>query len=94
MLKGQKHSSDKFGLGFDKYDASKYVKPETAEPKNACMDKGKEVVVCENANIKPNVLVLKHSRLRSLPTYHHCGITGHIRPHYPQIHSQKPWIKN
>jgi hypothetical protein len=36
---------------------------------------------------------MKHSRARSLPTCHHCDVTGHIRPHYPQIHSQKPRIK-
>jgi hypothetical protein len=40
MLKGQKLSSDKYGLGFDKYDVSNiasfsktvFVKPKIAEP--------------------------------------------------------------
>jgi hypothetical protein len=91
MLKGRKHSSDKSGLGFDKYVASNIasssktviVKPKIAEPLDACVDKGKEVVVDESANIKPIVPVLKHSKKRSLPTCFQCGITGHIRPHYP-----------
>jgi hypothetical protein len=69
------------------------VKPEVTESQNACEDKGKAVIIfCENANIKPTMLVMKHSKSRSLPTYHHCGISGNIRPHCPQIHSQKPRI--
>jgi hypothetical protein len=28
-----------------------------------------------------------------IPTCHHCGITGHIRPNCFQISSQKPWNK-
>jgi hypothetical protein len=30
---------------------------------------------------------------QSVPTCHHCGITGHIRPNCFQIRSQKPWNK-
>jgi hypothetical protein len=30
---------------------------------------------------------------RSQPTCHLCGVSGHIRPHCPQIRTQKPWIK-
>jgi hypothetical protein len=58
------------------------VKSEVTEPQNACEDKGKTVVIvsCENANIKPAVPVIKHSNSRNLPTCHHCGIVGHIRP--------------
>jgi hypothetical protein len=29
----------------------------------------------------------------SIPTCHHCGVTGHIRPNCFQIRSQKPWNK-
>jgi hypothetical protein len=29
----------------------------------------------------------------SIPTCHHCGIVGHIRPNCFQIRSQKPWKK-
>jgi hypothetical protein len=32
-----------------------------------------------------------HKNCNSIPTCHHCGISGHIRPNYFQIHSQKPW---
>jgi hypothetical protein len=37
--------------------------------------------------------MMKHFKSRSLPTCHHCGVTGHIQPHCPQIHSQKSRIK-
>jgi hypothetical protein len=30
---------------------------------------------------------------QSIPTCHHCGIVGHIRPNCFQIRSQKPWKK-
>jgi hypothetical protein len=78
MLKWQKLSSDKYGLGFDKYDVSNiassktvFVKPKIAKPQNACVDKGKEVVVCKNANLKLAVCfkafqVKKSSYLSSL----------------------------
>jgi hypothetical protein len=29
----------------------------------------------------------------SIPTCHHCGVSGHIRPNCFQTHSQKPWNK-
>jgi hypothetical protein len=29
----------------------------------------------------------------SIPTCHHCGISGHIRPNCFQIRSQNPWNK-
>jgi hypothetical protein len=31
---------------------------------------------------------------QSIPTCHHCDVTGHIRPNCFQIRSQKPWNKN
>jgi hypothetical protein len=103
MLKDQKCSFDKTGLGFDKFAAFSsyiastfktiFVKLEIEEPQFANVDKHKEVIICENANTKHVVPIIKHSKSRSLPTYHHCGITGHIRPHCPQIHSQKSQIK-
>jgi len=103
MLKGQKCSSDKTGLGFDKSVSSSsnivstsktvFVKPEIVEPQVASMEKGKSVITCENANIKYVVLVIKHSKSRSLPTCHHCSIIGHIQPHCPQVCSQRPQIK-
>jgi hypothetical protein len=30
---------------------------------------------------------------QSIPTCHHCGVIGHIRPNCFQIRSQKPWNK-
>jgi hypothetical protein len=40
--------------------------------------KGKGNVICKNANHKFAENTKKHSKKRSLPTCHHCGITGHI----------------
>jgi hypothetical protein len=31
---------------------------------------------------------------QSIPTCHHCGISGHIRPNCFQIRSQQPWNKS
>jgi len=42
--------------------------------------KGKDNIVCKNANHISAEKVKQHSNKRSLPTCHHCGITGHIRP--------------
>jgi hypothetical protein len=40
--------------------------------------KGKNNIVCKNANHISAEKVKQHSNKRSLPTYHHCGIIGHI----------------
>jgi hypothetical protein len=42
-------------------------------------------VICYNANHNSAENVKKHSNKRNLPTYHHCGITGHIRSKCPQL---------
>jgi hypothetical protein len=103
MLKGQKCSSDKSCLGFYKFAASSshiastsktvFVKLEMLESHGACLDKGKNVIGHENTLIEFDLLVKKHSKYRIMPICHHCGITGHIRPHCPQVHSQRPRIK-
>jgi hypothetical protein len=59
--------------------SSKYVPP------NRRHIKGKGNVICKNANHNSAENVKKHSNKKSLPTYHHCGITGHIRPKCPQL---------
>jgi hypothetical protein len=43
------------------------------------------VISCENANITP--ARPKHSITRSLPTCHHCGMVGHIRPNCGHLNS-------
>jgi hypothetical protein len=48
---------------------------------STCGDKGKTVKGASDKNFK------------SIPTCHHCGISGHIRPNCFQIRSQKPWDK-
>lgn len=57
--------------------SAKYVPPHKRHIK------GKGNVVCKNANLNSAENVKKHSNKRSLPTCHHCGITGHIRPKCP-----------
>jgi hypothetical protein len=52
--------------------SSKYVSPHRRHIK------GKGNIICENANLKSAKTIKKHSNKRSMPTYHHCGITGHI----------------
>jgi hypothetical protein len=84
MLTGQKCSSDKTGLGYVATDYSNiastsrtvFFKPSGSKPQN---DKGKNIMVsCENDNITP--VKSENSTDRSLPTCHHCGMMGHIRP--------------
>jgi hypothetical protein len=52
--------------------SSKYVPPHRRHIE------GKGTVMCKNANHSFAENVKKHSNKRSLPTCHHCGITGHI----------------
>jgi hypothetical protein len=51
--------------------------------------KGKGNIVCKNANHISAEKVKQHYNKRSMPTSHHCGITGHIRPKCPQLQAQK-----
>jgi hypothetical protein len=84
MLTGQKCSSDKTSLGYVAIDSFNiastsitiFVKPLGSKPQN---NKGKAIMVsCENDNTTP--AKTEHSTKRSLPTCHHCGMVGHIRP--------------
>jgi hypothetical protein len=67
--------------------SSKYVPPHRRHIK------GKGNVICKNANHNYAENVKKHSNKRSLPTCHHCGITGHIRPKCPQLQAQKSKVQ-
>jgi len=62
---------------------SKYVPPHRR------LIKGKDNIVYKNANYISAEKVKQHSNKRSLPTCHHCDITGHIRPKCPQLQAQK-----
>jgi hypothetical protein len=67
-----------------------FVKPSVPESQNA--NRGKAIVIsCENANITP--ARPKHSTTRNLPTCHHCGTMGHIRPNCGQLNSPRTWNK-
>jgi hypothetical protein len=72
---------------FEEPSSSKYV------PLHRKHIKGKGSVICKNANLKSIKIVKKHSNKRSLPTCHHCGITGHIRPKCPQLQAQKSKVQ-
>jgi len=63
--------------------SSKYVNPYRRHIK------GKNNVICKNANYNFAENVKKHSNKRSLPTCHHCDIIGHIRPTCPQLQAHK-----
>jgi hypothetical protein len=63
--------------------SSKYVPPHRRHIK------GKGNIVCKNANHISAEKVKQDSNKRSLPTCHHCGITGHIRPKCPQLQAQR-----
>jgi ribosomal protein L34E len=67
----------------DDSSSSKYVPPHRRHIK------GKGNVICKNANHNFAENVKKHSNKRSLPTCHHCGITGHIRSKCPQFQKLK-----
>jgi hypothetical protein len=64
--------------------SAKYVPPHRRHIK------GKGNVICKNANYNSAENVKKHSSERSLPTCHHCSITGHIRLKCSQLQAQKP----
>jgi hypothetical protein len=59
--------------------SSKYVPPHRRHIK------GNGNVICKNANQNSTENVKKHLTTRSLPTCHHCGITGHIQSKCPQL---------
>jgi len=84
QLQLEKFSSDKTGLGYVATDSSNiastsrtvFVKSSGSKLQN---DKSKAIMIsCENDNTTP--AKSKHSKERSLPTCHHCGMVGHIRP--------------
>jgi hypothetical protein len=65
------------------FSSSKYVPPHRRHIK------GNVNIVCKNANHISAEKVKQHSNKRSLPTCHHYGITGHIRPKCLQLQAQK-----
>jgi hypothetical protein len=67
--------------------SSKYVPPHRRHIK------GKGNIVCKNANRISAEKVKQHSNKKSLPTCHHCGITGHIRPKCPYLQDQKTKVQ-
>jgi hypothetical protein len=67
--------------------SSKYVPPHRRHIK------GKDNIFCKNANHISAEKVKQHSNKRSLPTCHHCGITGHIRPKCQHLQAQKSKVQ-
>jgi hypothetical protein len=65
----------------EKTFSDKYVLPH----RRHISQRGKDFAICENANLKFAEPFKKHFSKRSQPTCFHCGVSGHIRPHYPQI---------
>jgi hypothetical protein len=67
----------------EKPSSSKYVPPHRRHIK------GKDSVICKNVNPNSAETVKKDSNKRSLATFHHCSITGHIQLKCPQLQAQK-----
>jgi hypothetical protein len=61
-----------------KHSFDKYVPPH----RKHLSQEGKNFVLCKNANPKSAEPINKHFSKQRQPTCHHCGVTGHIRPHY------------
>jgi hypothetical protein len=72
---------------FANSSSSKYVPPHKRHIKS------KGNIICENANLKSTETVKKHSNKKRLPTCHHCGISGYIRPKCPQFQAQKSKVQ-
>jgi hypothetical protein len=49
------------------------------------------VISCKNANITPARPM--QSITKRLPTCHHCGMMGHIRPNFGQLNFSRTWNK-
>jgi hypothetical protein len=81
-----KHDAPRKGKVEDS-SSSKYVLPHRRHIK------GKDNVICKNANHIFVEKVKKHFNKRSLPTCHHCSITGHIRPKCPHLQAQKSKVQ-
>jgi hypothetical protein len=74
----KKQEDSKKGF-IEKMSLDKYVPPH----RRHISQRGKDFVICENANLKFAESFKKHSSKRSQPACYHCGVSGHIRPHCP-----------
>jgi hypothetical protein len=84
----KKHEDSRKGF-IEKTSSDKYVPPH----RRHISQRGKDFVICESANHKFAEPFKKHFSKRSQPTCYHCGISGHIRLHCPQIRHQQPLIR-
>jgi hypothetical protein len=98
MLSIKKSLTDKTRLGYVAYSSdipstSKtiFVKPTAPEPPSACMDKGKEVIGGDVMAIAK--ATQKPPTIRRPPICHHCGLSGHIRPHCSLLKAQRSKVK-
>jgi hypothetical protein len=84
----KKQEDSKNGF-IEKTSSDKYIPPH----RRHISQRGKEFVICENANLKFAKSFKKHFSKQSQPTCYHCGVSRHIRPHCPQIRHQQPQIR-
>jgi hypothetical protein len=89
MLSIQEFLTDKTGLWYvastsDIPSTSKtvFVKPTVPEPPPTCVDKGNSVIGGEGLIYVE--IIKKPPTKRSPPICHHCGVSGHIQPRWPQ----------
>jgi hypothetical protein len=69
----------------------KLVKVEEVEANIVCLDKGKNSCVNNCVKLKSKARLWKQAQVKFVPTCHHCGIVGHIRPNCCQLKSQRHW---
>jgi hypothetical protein len=60
----------------------KHVEVEEVNATIVCLDKGKTSFMNNCLKPKSKAQLGKQTQTKSVPTCHHCGIVGHIRPNY------------
>jgi hypothetical protein len=103
----QKHLSNKPNMIVDNLGAStshasnskrktlfvKLVKVEEVKANIVCSDNSKKHCVSNCVKAKSKTYLGKQTQAKFVPTLHHCGIVGHIRPNCCQLKSQRHWNK-
>jgi hypothetical protein len=90
MLSIQKSPTDKTGLRYvapPSTSKTVFVKPVVPEPPPIVEDKGKDKI---NGDVPGTQ---KPPSIRRSPIYHHCGLSGHVRPQCSLLKAQKAKAK-
>jgi len=102
MLCVQKDVSNKPSMIVDDLDASNFeikslfVKPmkvDEVKVNMACLDNCENSCLNNYVKSKSKDHLGKQTQAKFVPTCHHCGIIGHIKPNCYLLKSQRPWNK-